>query len=90
MLETLQVCSNQCSFLDAAADRKGTAEPLFLLYRNGALKQQIEGANTPGLKSSIMELTPLSADADDLEVDSTKCNANTLPMGHSSLSPKVL
>lgn len=63
-----QVSSDQCTFLKAASDRQGKTQPLFLLYRNGALKQQIEGANTPALRNSILELTPLSADTDDLEV----------------------
>ncbi|GMH34335.1 hypothetical protein BSKO_02169 [Bryopsis sp. KO-2023] len=66
-LQFLTVCGDKCQFLEAAADRGGNSEPLFLLYRNGALKQKVEGANTPSLKNFIMELTPMTADADELE-----------------------
>ncbi len=44
---------------------------LFLLamsLQNGNLKAAVHGANTPLLSSSILELVPANAEADDLEV----------------------
>ena len=41
--------------------------PHFLFYRNGVLKATVKGANTPEIERLIIDLTPTSADADDLD-----------------------
>lgn len=41
--------------------------PHFLFYRNGVLKATVRGANTPEIERLAIELTPNSADADDLD-----------------------
>ena len=63
-----KICADSCDFLEAVKDHRGNSEPLFLLYRNGTLKHRIEGANAPFLANCINELTPMTADADDIEV----------------------
>ncbi|KAK9820587.1 hypothetical protein WJX72_011984 [[Myrmecia] bisecta] len=65
-LQFLTVCAEKCQFLDAAKQQRGKSEPLFLLYRNGILKQKVEGANTPLLSTLITQLTPITAESDDI------------------------
>ena len=43
---------------------------MLLALQNGILKQKIEGANTPALSQYIVQITPVSADTDDLAVSS--------------------
>lgn len=52
--------------LDVVKERKGKSEPLFLVYRNGVLKDSVHGCNVPMLWRSMKENTPLSASADDV------------------------
>ena len=39
-----------------------------LLLQNGNLKTKIQGADTPLLSSQVIQLTPITADTDDLAV----------------------
>jgi len=41
--------------------------PHFLFYRNGVLKATVKGANTPEFERLVVELTPVTADTDDLD-----------------------
>ena len=36
--------------------------------QNGNLKQKVQGADTPLLSSQVLQLTPMTADTDDLAV----------------------
>ena len=38
------------------------------LLQNGNLKHKVQGADTPLLSSQVLQLTPITADADDLAV----------------------
>mmetsp|Transcript_49663 Transcript_49663/g.108199 ORF Transcript_49663/g.108199 Transcript_49663/m.108199 type:complete len:157 (+) Transcript_49663:62-532(+) len=66
-LEFLTVNADKIEYLDSAVDHRGKSQPMFLLFRNGAVKCKIEGANTPKLGTEIMTWTPPNAEMDDLE-----------------------
>ncbi len=38
------------------------------LLQNGNLKHKVQGADTPLLSSQVLQLTPITADTDDLAV----------------------
>ena len=38
------------------------------LVQNGNLKHKVQGADTPLLSSQVLQLTPITADTDDLAV----------------------
>jgi len=67
-LEFLTVNVDKVSFLDAAVEHRGKSQPMFILFRNGAPKTRIEGADAPKLNSEILTWTPPNAEMDDLEV----------------------
>jgi len=43
-------------------------EPRRVLLQNGNLKHKVQGADTPLLSSQVLQLTPITADTDDLAV----------------------
>ncbi|DBA98815.1 hypothetical protein WJX77_004548 [Trebouxia sp. C0004] len=65
-LQFLKVSAETCDLLEPAKAHRGNSEPLFLLYRNGNLKHKVQGADTPLLSSQVLQLTPITADTDDL------------------------
>jgi hypothetical protein len=72
----------QLGFLAIAAEdcpthheHEGRSEPLFLVYRNGALKAKVQGANLPQLLAAIGEWTTPLPGLDDPEVCGlTRCS----------------
>ncbi|KAG1679298.1 hypothetical protein FOA52_009328 [Chlamydomonas sp. UWO 241] len=66
-LEFLTVNADKVEYLEAAVEHRGKSQPLFLLFRNGAVKGRIEGANTPKLNTDILTWTPPNAEMDDLD-----------------------
>ncbi len=42
--------------------------PQLCLLQNGNLKHKVQGADTPLLSSQVLQLTPITADTDDLAV----------------------
>ncbi|DBB15344.1 hypothetical protein WJX82_001115 [Trebouxia sp. C0006] len=65
-LQFLKVSAEICDLLEPAKAHRGNSEPLFLLYRNGNLRHKVQGADTPLLSSQVLQLTPITADTDDL------------------------
>ncbi|KAL3131439.1 hypothetical protein ABBQ38_007751 [Trebouxia sp. C0009 RCD-2024] len=76
-LQFLTVSAESCDLLEPAKAHRGKSEPLFLLYRNGNLKHKIQGADTPMLSSQVLQLTPMTADTDDL-AENSMLKARTL------------
>jgi hypothetical protein len=67
-LGLLVIAAEACREYEVACEHKGRSEPLFLVYRNGALKAKVHGVNLPSLLGAISEWhTPLPGQ-DDLEV----------------------
>ncbi|KAL3135984.1 hypothetical protein ABBQ32_007024 [Trebouxia sp. C0010 RCD-2024] len=76
-LQFLTVSAESCDLLEPVKGHRGKSEPLFLLYRNGNLKHKIQGADTPMLSSQVLQLTPMTADTDDL-AENSMLKARTL------------
>jgi len=91
-LTFLTVPAERCEIMDTLKEHQGKSEPMFLLYRNGQLKQKIQGADVPSLTSLIYELTPANAEMDDLEENpmylASKANKADGPGGGAAAGTK--